>query len=269
MIEMDIDVLKNMGDLMQRYFIKSDQLVDGQAIISGDDAHHIINVMRANIGDHIILCTCDKKSYLVEIIALCKAEVRTKLIETKEENIELPISVTIAQGIPKGNKFDLVIQKATECGASGFVPVAMKRSVAKIDASKASKKVERWQKIALEAARQSHRQVVPNVHMPVDIKGLLAMEPEFDACLFAYEEFDTDSKHELANAIAQFTAGMCVLVLIGPEGGIDASEVELLTNAGFSAVGLGPRILRTETAPIYVMSVLSYALEVERRLYEQ
>lgn len=252
----------NIGDEMQRYFIRNDQLVDNKVTITGDDVHHISNVMRANVGDHIILCTSDKKSYLVEVIDLNKAEVKVKVVETKEEDVELPISVTIAQGITKGDKFDLVLQKATECGASAFVPVAMKRSVAKIEAKKAAKKVGRWQKIALEAARQSHRQLIPDVRMPVDMKGLIAMTGEYDVCLFAYEAHDGDSQRALADVIAGFKPGIRVLVLIGSEGGIDELEVDMLTEVGFKAVGLGPRILRTETASIYVMSAISYATEI-------
>jgi len=249
---------------MQRYFVKSDQLVNDQAIITGDDVHHILNVMRASVGDRVILCTGDKRSYLVEITHLNKVEVRVKVVERKEGNVELSVFVTIAQGITKGDKFDLVVQKATECGATEFVPVAMKRSVAKIDGLKIGKKVERWQKIALDAARQSHRQVVPSVEMPVDIKGLIAMAGGYDMCLFAYEAVDEDSKRGLVDAICEFEPDMHVLVLIGPEGGIDKSEVKMLTEAGFKAVGLGPRILRTETAPIYVMSAISYVMELCR-----
>ena len=249
---------------MQRYFIKNDQLVDNQMIIVGDDVHHILHVMRANVGERLILCTCDKKSYLAEITHLNKMEVRVKVVESMKENIELPIFVMIAQGIMKGDKFDLVVQKATECGASAFTPVSMKRSVARLDVNKADKKVLRWQKIALEAARQSHRQVVPHVGMPVDIKELISMRTEYDLCLFAYEGYCEDAQHGLADVMSELEPGMRVLVLIGPEGGIDGLEFDLLVIAGFKEIGLGPRILRAETAPIYVMAALSYALEICR-----
>jgi len=250
---------------MQRYFIADDQLADDQGLISGDDVHHIINVMRASVGDRIIVC-CERKSYLTEITELNKMEVQFRVVEAKEEEVELPVFVTIAQGIVKGDKFDLVIQKGTECGASGFVPVEMKRSVARIDGPKADKKVARWQKIALEAARQSHRQVVPVVEMPVDMRGFLELVANYDVCLFAYEAYHDDAKYRLADVVGYLESGMRVLVLIGPEGGIDEGEVSILTEAGFKAIGLGPRILRTETAPIYVMSALSYGLEIERRI---
>ena len=250
---------------VQRYFIKSEQLVDDQAVIVGNDVHHIRDVMRGSGGVRFILCTCDQKSYLVEITHLSRLEVKVRVVETKEENVELPISVTIAHGITKGDKFDSVVQKATECGASEFIPVAMKRSVARIDESKTDKKVLRWQKIALEAARSAHRQVVPTVRIPATIVELVAMASEYDVCVFAYEAVDTDGKHGLAAAISKLRPGMRVLVLVGPEGGIDEGEVRILTEAGFRAVGLGPRILRTETAPIYVLAAMSYALEIDAK----
>ena len=248
---------------MQRYFINNKQLINDQVTIQGDDVHHITNVMRGSVGERLMVC-CEKKSYLAEITLLSKTEVRLRVVEEKEENVELPVFVTIAQGIVKGDKFDLVIQKGAECGASGFVPVVMKRSVARIDGAKADKKVARWQKIALEAARQSHRQVVPVVKMPVDMRGFLELAANYDVCLFAYEAFDDEARYKLADVIGYLESGMRVLVLIGPEGGIDEDEVVLLTEAGFKAIGLGPRILRTETAPIYVLSALSYGLEIER-----
>ena len=252
----------DVGDDMQRYFICSDKLVDDQAVITGADVHHIMDVMRKSVGDQLTLCTCDKRSYLVEIITLDKLKVIVKVVKRKKEDVELPVLVTISQGITKKDKFEWVLQKATECGAYAFIPVAMKRSVANIDAGNAEKKVKRWQKITLEAARQSHRQLVPNVKRPLDLKDLIAHSGEYDMCLFAYEAHGDGSKSALADAIARFKPEMRVLVLIGPEGGLDEVEVEMLIKAGFRAVGLGPRILRTETAPIYIMSAISYAMEL-------
>ena len=249
---------------MQRYFIKSDLLLDDIVLIKGEDVHHLMNVMRARVGERVIVC-CEMKSYITEMIQLSKTEVHLRIVETKEEKVEMPVFVTIAQGVIKGDKFDWVVQKATECGADGFIPIAMKRSVAKLDATKGTKKVMRWQKIALEAARQSHRQKVPVVNAPINLKELIEMAAEYDVCMFAYEIQEADKRHHLAQIIEKLSFGMRVLILIGPEGGIDEEEARLLTEAGFEKVGLGPRILRTETAPIYVMSAISYGLEIERR----
>ena len=249
---------------MQRYFIKEDQVRDGHVEIVGSDVHHMVNVMRFGMGDRVILCTDQQQSYVAEILSLTKTHVRVKVVNRKEEFVELPVFVTIAQGMIKLDKMEWVIQKGTECGASGFMPVRMKRSVAKVEAKKADSRRDRWQKIALEAARQSHRQVVPTVGDVADFDQVLKMGEQYDLCLFAYEAFNQGDKGRLATVLQGVEQGAKVLILIGPEGGIDETEVEALIQAGFCPIGLGPRILRTETAPIYVLSAMSYVLEIER-----
>lgn len=249
---------------MQRYFVGSHQINDHEVIITGSDVHHIANVMRANAGDEFLVCTDAALTFLVRITAISQSEVKMAMVEQKKENVELPIAVTIAQGIAKGDKFDLVVQKGTECGASAFIPLAMKRSVAKIEDKKAGKKIERWQKIALEGARQAHRQVVPKIYEPLSLSELIKQNDKFDVCLFAYELHDEFSKTTLAKVAKNLIKGQKVLVIIGPEGGIDDQEAEFLIEAGFVAIGLGPRILRTETAPIYLLSAMSYALEIAK-----
>jgi len=243
--------------------VKTDQIIGNNIRITGMDVHHITNVMRFNTGDNILVCTDELKTYFVKIAFFGKNEVMVEVVKEIEEDVELPVKVTIAQGITKGDKFDLVVQKATECGAHYFVPVEMKRCVAKIEPKKSYKKIERWQKIALEASRQSHRQVVPNIMDPVGLKELIKSTSEYDVCLFAYEAHGNDEKKALATELKKMEKGSSVLILIGPEGGIDDTEVVALKNAGFVPIGLGPRILRCETAPIYVMSAISYALEIE------
>jgi len=252
---------------MQRYFVTSEIFTDSTiAKITGQDVHHISNVMRAKITDQLILCSDNKQTYLVEIIEITKNEVTVKKIDSIIENRELPVDVTIAQGIIKSDKFDWVIQKATECGATSFIPLSMKRSIAKIDEKTEIKKRQRWQKIASEATRQSHRQIVPLIEPILNLSELIKRKNDFDICLFAYEIEGTESKHKLHEIILKIEDIQRVLVVIGPEGGIDETEVQLLIENGFSAIGLGPRILRTETAPIYLLSAISYGLEIERRI---
>ncbi|MCL1991063.1 MAG: 16S rRNA (uracil(1498)-N(3))-methyltransferase [Defluviitaleaceae bacterium] len=251
---------------MQRYFIKSEQLKADEGWIVGSDVHHVTHVMRGQVGDRVVVCTDAQQSYVVEITAIDQSKVWFKRVETKEEEVELPVSVTLAQGLIKGDKFEWVVQKATECGVHCFLPVVMQRSVVKLDVKKVDQKVTRWQKIALEAARQAHRQVVPVIKQPMSLQQLMAQASQYEVCLFAYEQSGITHVDSLSRVINQLEAGMRVLILIGPEGGIDSSEAAMLTEAGFISVGLGPRILRTETAPIYVMSALSYGLEIERRI---
>lgn len=247
---------------MQRYFLKNHQFQDKQVRITDEDAHHIARVMRMVVGEQIIVCNEEKECYYLTLTSVTSDEVIGEIKEAIEADTELPIDVTIAQGLPKGDKFEWVIQKATECGAAHFMPVGMERCVVKLDAKKEVKKVERWNKIAKEAAEQSHRQAVPTVHAVQSFKAFLEQAKQYDICLFAYEE--TAKKGELAQlkqTLKEIKPGATLLLLVGPEGGISEKEVELLTQQGFKPCALGPRILRTETAPIYALSAISFALE--------
>lgn len=247
---------------MQRYFIDGTLEVGKIVTIIGESVHQLTKVMRSTIGDCIKLSSENNQSAFGEIIEILKHEIRVKVVEIIEEKVELPVNVTIAQGLIKGDKFDWVIQKATECGANFFIPVRMKRSVVKIEDKKTASKVQRWQKISFEAARQSHRQVVPKVSEVIDFSELIKIKDSFDLCLFAYENYEKNSVHSLATHIRNMKRDNKILVVIGPEGGIDDKEVKLLVDAGFDSIGLGPRILRTETAPIYFLSAISYELEI-------
>lgn len=173
--------------------------------------------------------------------------------------------MTIASGLPKGDKLELIIQKGTELGAFSFLPFSAKRSIVKWDEKKAVKKVERWQKIAKEAAEQSHRRFIPNVHNPVNLSVLINLSQEFTYKLIAYEEVAKQGEGSvLAETLLQMKPGESLLVVFGPEGGLAVDEIEVLINNGFRACALGPRILRTETAPLYLLSALSYQFELLR-----
>ena len=248
---------------MQRYFLKNTQFQAKSAIITGDDAHHISRVMRMESGDQIIVCDEGKICHYATIKQMNGQEVEVTLDSVIEAQTELPIEVTIAQGLPKGDKFEWVIQKATECGAHQFIPLNMERSVVKLDAKKVMKKVERWNKIAKEAAEQSHRQMVPTVTDVQSFKQLLEQASHYDICLFAYEETAKQGQlAQLKQSLNEVENNEKLLVIVGPEGGISEKEEALLLQSGFKPCALGPRILRTETAPIYILSAISYALEL-------
>lgn len=248
---------------MQRYFLNNTQFQADRAIITGDDAHHMSRVMRMEPGDQIIVCNEDKACHFATIKQMNGQEIEVTLDSVIEAQTELPIEVTIAHGLPKGDKFEWVIQKATECGASEFIPLNMERSVVKLDAKKAGKKVERWNKIAKEAAEQSHRQMVPTVTDVYTFKQLLDRASQYDVCLFAYEETAKQGQlAQLKQSLSEIQVNGKMLVVVGPEGGISEKEETLLLQSGFKPCALGPRILRTETAPIYILSAISYALEL-------
>lgn len=248
---------------MQRYFLKNNQIQSGVVRLTEDDAHHIIRVMRMKVGDEVIVCDENKTSFIVEISSFENNDVLATIKSLIKYEVELPVSVTIAQGLPKGDKFEWVLQKGTECGATQFIPVKMDRSVVKIDAKKEVKKLERWSKIVKEAAEQAHRQILPTVHSVVSFKDLLKLGEMYDVCLFAYEETaKIGDMAQLKEALKRVFPGSSILVLVGPEGGISDSENNLLVKNGFLPCALGPRILRTETAPIYILSAISYEFEL-------
>lgn len=247
---------------MQRYFVDACN-VDGSFVVSGDDFFHMTKVMRQSEGSKFY-AVIDGRTAVSEIKEIADQSLVAQTLEWIENSSELPINVTIACGLPKGDKLDLIVQKGTELGAYAFVPFAAKRSVVKWDAKKTGKKIERLQKIAKEAAEQSHRNVVPNVQDVADLKQLLAIAGDYDYKMVAYEEVAREGERgNLVTALSKIQHGEKILLVFGPEGGIDSSEVEKLQEAGFVLCGLGPRIMRAETAPLYVLSAISYALELK------
>lgn len=248
---------------MQRYFVDKNE--DNHFYISGDDYHHIVKVMRQKAGDSIICVNKDGNGAVCIIEEITDEQVIANVVKWEEGSVELPVSVSIVSGLPKGDKLEWVIQKGTELGASSFIPFAAARSVVKLDDKKAAKKVERWQKIAKEAAEQSHRHVLPEVSHPINIKSLIDLSKRFDHKLIAFEEDAKEGESSvLAKTLAKMEKGQSILFVFGPEGGLTEEEVSFLKANGFESCGLGPRILRTETAPMYALSAVSYHFELMR-----
>ncbi|WP_318508350.1 16S rRNA (uracil(1498)-N(3))-methyltransferase [Bacillus sp. T3] len=249
---------------MQRYFVNAGSEND-RYLIQGEDFHHITRVMRMKASDQIVCVTNDGKSAECIIEEITDEKVVAKVVKWEEGSTELPIKVSIASGLPKGDKLEWIIQKGTELGATEFVPFLAARSIVKWDDKKAEKKVDRWQKIAKEAAEQSYRNMVPNVISPLDLKTLLQKADDYDVKLIAYEEeAKLGEGAVLAKTLHELRLGQSLLVVFGPEGGLDTKEIAILKEHGFIACGLGPRILRTETAPLYLLSAVSYHLELLR-----
>lgn len=247
---------------MQRYFVNK-SANNHRFIIEGEDCHHILKVMRMQLGDPIICVNLQGKAAVCEIAEITDEYVAADVVEWKDETSELPIHVTIASGLPKGDKLEWVIQKGTELGAYEFVPFSAARSIVKWDEKKAAKKVERWQKIAKEAAEQSHRAICPEVISPMDFNKLLLKSKEYDYKLAAYEEESRNGEISIfASTLKKMKKGESLLLLFGPEGGLSDGEITLLKEAGFDLCGLGPRILRTETAPLYTLAAISYHFEL-------
>ncbi len=199
-----------------------------------------------------------------ELIHFEKNYIKAKVLETRNSTAEPVIEATLFQGVPKGDKMDLIIQKSVELGITTIVPVLMARSVVKIENEKdGRKKQERWQRIAHEAAKQSGRGVVPRVLMPISFREALELAEPFDLKLIPYE------KEEAVSIKAALKQGeghreferKSVGIMVGPEGGIDLSEVEKAQKKGFRPVTLGKRILRTETAGFVALSCVMYEFD--------
>ncbi len=231
---------------MHRFFADEKGIVDGLASLEATDAHHALKVLRMNPGDEAALIH-GGQLYRCAIQTMSASEVTARVLETLPSP-EPKLKITLYQGLPKADKMDWIVQKATELGVSRIVPMAMDRCVVKLDAKDGAKKQERWQKIAREAAKQSGRALVPQI-------APLQKSPEFkeDLLLVPWEEAQG---YNLAKAHSQHPDVHSIGILIGPEGGIARSEIAALP---FAPVTLGPRILRTETAGLCAISAL-YAL---------
>lgn len=247
---------------MRKFFVSSNQIVENEIKILGEDVNHIRNVLRLEKGEQIKICDKDlSKNYICEIFEISKEFINCKIIEETNLDAEGNVELTVFQGLPKADKMELIIQKCTELGASSFVPVEFSRSIVKLNEKDSYKKIERWQKIAEMAAKQSKRDLVPEIKNLININNLCTEIDNFDLVLLAFENEDKNSlKNELLK-IKNTKDKIKIAVIIGPEGGIEEKEVDVLKNSGAKVVSLGKRILRTETAALCMASIIMYELE--------
>ena len=251
---------------MPKFFVEEKQ-VNGEKInIIGNDVNHIKNVLRQKIGDTITICnSSNMKDYLCEILKVTDQNIECKIKEELEDNVESNIHVTIMQGLPKADKMELVIQKSVELGVYDITPIEMKRCVVKLNDKDKQKKIARWQKISEVAAKQSGRNIIPNINPVINIKNICNLLSEYDIVLVAYEnEKERTIKEELKKIKQSHNKEQIIkiAVVIGPEGGISEEEIELLKQNGAETITLGKRILRTETVALNVLSVVLYELEI-------
>ncbi|WP_085523320.1 16S rRNA (uracil(1498)-N(3))-methyltransferase [Tuberibacillus sp. Marseille-P3662] len=249
--------------MSQRYFIPKEQFQDHSVIIQGEDARHIRKVMRMTDGETITCCDNDGHAFLCKIRDLDEQKVIADILEEQPANQELDINITVVQGMPKSDKLEWVVQKGTELGVNSFVPFTADRSIVKWPANKVDKKVSRLQKIAKESAEQSHRVYIPEIIEPWTLQDLIQAISDYDSCVVAYEEEGKRGQQTgLPSVLNNLESGQRLLIVIGPEGGLSKSEVDAFQSAGGVLCGLGSRILRTETAPLFILSAIAYQLEL-------
>ena len=245
---------------MYHFFVSEEQINGENAYIEGSDVNHIVNVLRMKSGEELLISVKGDWDYLCKIVDIETDRVNLKVLESMEQR-ELPVNITLLQGIPKSDKLEMIIQKAVELGVSEIIPVKTKRVVVKIDEKKVDTKVNRWNAIAESAAKQSKRSIIPKVYEPMSIDNALEIVKDFGVKLIPYENADGIDKTR--RILDNMDKTKNIAVFIGPEGGFEESEVERIKNSGFEVITLGKRILRTETAGLALLSNIMIRLEDE------
>ncbi len=245
---------------MPRFFITQEQLDEGKINIFGEDAHHIARSLRMAVGEKITVCDGDGFEYDCEICEF-ESDIRVgcTVLSKSVCATEPPMKITLCAALTKGDKLDTVIQKSVECGACRIVPFESERCVVRAKADSEQRKTERRRKIAAEAAKQCGRGVLPTVLPTQSFSQMLEVAAESDIVLFCYEGEGTEPIGKILDRrLCAGTDGKypSVAVIVGSEGGFDVSEVQIVRERGFLCVGLGKRILRAETAPIFAISCI-------------
>ena len=237
---------------MTQIFADLSSMQDGMLAIGGEDYNHIKNVLRMHAGEKISVRGTDGNSgeHIFEIVSFSDSLVQCRLLSVKESDVELPVRVILFQGLPKGDKMDLIVQKTVEMGVSEIVPVEMHRSIVKLTGDKRRKRVMRWQSIAEAAAKQSRRAVIPQVNVI-----LTYMVP--------YEAMADEAGNGTRALLESLKPGQTAAVFVGPEGGFEESEIGAALEIGAKTVSLGKRILRTETAALAFLAFLIYQFELD------
>ena len=245
---------------MQRYFVTNQQPAE-TVELPADISHHLVDVMRAKVGEQVEIVCADHQAYLATVISLKPTVV--KVDQPLNNSVEMPVEVTIACGLPKTKeKPQLIVQKGTELGATRIVFFDCQRSISHWTAPRREKKLARLQKIANNAAEQSHRTTQPQVVYRDNWQEVLADFPT-DTAVVAWEESAKQGEvSRLKATLGKLKTGERLTAFFGPEGGLTSAEVDAMADQGVVTVGLGPRILRTETAPLYFLSTVSYQTEL-------
>lgn len=242
---------------MFRYFCLDENIEDNIVKVTGGDAKHLKTILRAHIGEIISVITTSHE-YTAEIVSIDSEDITCILKDEVMKNNETKINITLCQGIPKQTKMETIIQQNVEVGVKNFIPLITERTVVKLnEKDRELKKLNRWQKIAKESAKQSKRNIIPNVENIITIKELVNRLKEDDAEIIV--PYELEDVKLLKDVLVEPKKDY--YIIIGPEGGFDSKEIEMLQEIGAHIVTLGKRILRTETAGLVTSSVILYALD--------
>ena len=246
---------------MPKFFVKENQVNNNKITILGTDVNHIKNVLRLQLNENIQICNSDnQENYLCKIKDISDEQIKCDVLEKIEETVEPMVKVTIFQGLPKSDKMELIIQKSVELGVYSIAPVDMGRCIVKLNEKDKLKKIDRWQKISEVAAKQCGRDIIPQISNVTTVKEICSTIDDYDMIIVAYEK---EKQNVLKNELKEIKQKGFKKIgfVVGPEGGLEEKDVEMLKTSGAKIVTLGKRILRTETVAINVLSNIMYELE--------
>ncbi len=246
---------------MPKFFVKENQVNNNKITILGTDVNHIKNVLRLQLNENIQICNSDnQENYLCKIKDISDEQIKCDVLEKIEETVEPRVKVTIFQGLPKSDKMELIIQKSVELGVYSIAPVDMGRCIVKLNEKDKLKKIDRWQKISEVAAKQCGRDIIPQISNVTTVKEICSTIDDYDMIIVAYEK---EKQNVLKNELKEIKQKGFKKIgfVVGPEGGLEEKDVEMLKTSGAKIVTLGKRILRTETVALNVLSNIMYELE--------
>jgi 16S rRNA (uracil1498-N3)-methyltransferase len=246
---------------LPRFFVTSNQIDGDTVTITGEDAHHLSRALRCAVGDALTVCDMSRTEYECELTDFLPDCVKARIITSHPAHTEPPVHITLYQALPKGDKLDTVIQKAVECGVCRIVPFESERCVVKAKSDSEQRKTERRRRIAGEAAKQCGRGALPEVLETVSFAEMLRLAGCADAVFFCYEG---DGTLPIGTLLAKndIPSNGSIALVIGSEGGFSLKEAQAAAEKGFHMTGLGPRILRTETAPLFALACISCHFEL-------
>lgn len=240
---------------MPKFFFDAQNIINNKLTLIDENYKHIARVLRHKVGDVICLCDGCGYDYKAIIDEITTEEIHTTITDKYKNNSESEIKITLFQGLPKSDKLEYIIMKCTELGVAKVIPVESQYSVSRITAENLKKKLERWNKIAFEASKQSQRGEILKVESPMQFKNAADVASGYDLFIIAYE---LESEVKLKEILKKYNKPKNIAVFIGPEGGFALDEVEYAMSKGAKSVTLGNRILRTETAGIALVSMALY-----------
>ncbi len=248
---------------MPRFFVSAEQISGNTVTLIGDDAHHVARSLRMAAGEYITVCDGNAIEYECKLTSFEQDKrVTAEIVSSAPSATEPPYKAVLFQALPKGEKFDSIIQKAVECGVYEIIPFQSSRCIAKAKADGEADKTKRRCRIAAEAAKQSGRGRVPEVKPTVSFKQMLALADECDLCLFCYEGEGTETLASILERATDLPACPRIGLVVGSEGGFSPEEAAEAQSKGMKMTGLGKRILRTETAAPFVLGCLVYRFEM-------